>query len=82
MATTLEAVEATLNAVKDIVSETRDKIDEINGSVDDHETRLALVEQKQDQAEKGRGVWVHLAMLVVATVLGGVILLVVNGGFR
>lgn len=79
---TLEALDATLRAVKSIVSETKSQVEKINGHVDDHETRLALVEQKQDQAEKGRGVWVNLAMLVVATVLGGAILVVINGGFR
>lgn len=81
MGVTLEALDATLKAVKSIVSETKRQVEKINGHVDDHETRLSLMEQKQEQAEKGRGVWVHLAMLVVATVIGGTILAVVSGGF-
>ena len=79
---TLEGVDATLRAVKEIVSGISDKVERINGHVDDHETRLALVEQKQNQTERGRGVWINLAMLVAATVIGGAILVAVNGGFR
>jgi len=82
MGATLEGLDATLNAVKGIVSEIKGQVEKINGHVDDHETRLALVEQRQNQTEKGRGIWVHLAMLVAATVFGGAILAVVSGGFR
>ena len=79
MPVTLEAVDATLTAVKDIVTGNSRKLAKINGHVDDHETRLALLEQAGRLYGKARGLWVHLLLLIAATVIGGVFLMAVSG---